>query len=111
MLSSDELTLELEQLRAENSMLKALLHTHGISVPNPASSSAMNEENLTALSAHTVTKRSAFCEKTALYLSMFQGRTDVYARRWESRNGRSGYSPACKNEWKPGICLKEIPRN
>lgn len=106
MLSSDELTLELEQLRAENSMLKALLHAHGISVPNPSSSAAMNEENLTALSAHTVTKRSAFCEKAALYLSMFQGRTDVYARRWESRNGRSGYSPACKNEWKPGICLK-----
>ena len=106
MLSSDELTLQLEQLREENSMLKALLHAQGISVPNPSSSSAMNGEKLTALSAHTVTKRSSLCEKTALYLSLFQGRTDVYARRWESRNGRYGYSPASKNEWKPGTCLK-----
>jgi hypothetical protein len=42
MLSSDELTLELEQLRAENSMLKALLHAHGIPVPNPSSSMAVS---------------------------------------------------------------------
>lgn len=45
-------------------------------------------------------------EKTALFLSLFQGRSDVFARRWEGKNGRAGYSPACKNEWKPGICLK-----
>ena len=39
-------------------------------------------------------------------MSLFQGREDVYARRWESKNGGSGYSPACKNEWRKGVCLK-----
>ncbi|WP_415869432.1 TOTE conflict system archaeo-eukaryotic primase domain-containing protein [Burkholderia ubonensis] len=34
-------------------------------------------------------------------------RTDVYPLRWESRNsGKSGYAPACANEWRTGICDK-----
>ena len=53
-----------------------------------------------------VSKRSPTAEKIALFMSLFQGRPDVYARRWESGNGRSGYSPVCKNEWRKGVCLK-----
>ena len=31
------------------------------------------------------------------------GREDVYPRRFESlRTGKSGYAPACANEWRPG---------
>lgn len=30
----------------------------------------------------------------------------VYPLRWESRGGKSGYAPACANEWRPGICEK-----
>jgi len=45
-------------------------------------------------------------DKIALYSSLFKGRTDVYAKRWENRKGQSGYSPACDNEWEPGICNK-----
>ncbi len=37
---------------------------------------------------------------------LFRGRADVYPVRWESKAGKSGYSPACANEWKPGICAK-----
>ncbi|MFH1170393.1 MAG: DEAD/DEAH box helicase family protein [Candidatus Vogelbacteria bacterium] len=33
-----------------------------------------------------------------LYMSLFRGRTDVYARRWE-KDGRSGYSPAYEFNW------------
>ena len=44
--------------------------------------------------------------KIELFLSYFKGRNDVYPFRWESKNGRSGYSPACWNEWKPKICNK-----
>lgn len=45
--------------------------------------------------------------KVALFRSLFRGREDVYPRRFESRNsGKSGYSPACGNEWRPGICEK-----
>ncbi len=37
-------------------------------------------------------------EQLELYQSLFRGRTDVYARRWE-KNGRSGYSPAYQFDW------------
>ncbi len=31
----------------------------------------------------------------------------MYPVRWESATtGRSGYAPACANEWRPGICEK-----
>jgi len=46
-------------------------------------------------------------EKIRLFMSLFKGRDDVYARRWENRKkGTSGYSPSCLNEWKPGLCVK-----
>jgi len=44
--------------------------------------------------------------KIQLFRSLFRGREDVYPIRWESRNGRSGYSPACDNEWITGLCEK-----
>lgn len=45
--------------------------------------------------------------KIALFRSLFRGREDVYPRRFESRTtGKSGYSPACGNEWVRGICEK-----
>jgi hypothetical protein len=43
----------------------------------------------------------------ALFRSLFRGRDDVYALRWHSNSsGRSGYAPACANEWREGICEK-----
>jgi hypothetical protein len=45
-------------------------------------------------------------EKIRLFRKIYCGRQDVVARYWESKKGRSGYSPLCKNEWKPGICKK-----
>src|SRR5688572_5609307 len=45
--------------------------------------------------------------KIALFRSLFRGREDVYPRRFESRKtGKSGYAPACSNEWVRGICEK-----
>lgn len=46
-------------------------------------------------------------DKIALYRSFFRGRDDVYPRRFErKRSGRSGYQPACANEWLPVVCEK-----
>ncbi|HYN59648.1 MAG TPA: DEAD/DEAH box helicase family protein, partial [Rubrivivax sp.] len=36
----------------------------------------------------------------------FAGRTDVYPVRWESKAGKTGYAPACANEWRAGVCEK-----
>ncbi|EQD75073.1 type III restriction protein res subunit, partial [mine drainage metagenome] len=46
-------------------------------------------------------------EKVALFRRLFRGRTDVYPVRWESKTtGKTGYSPACANEWRAGVCEK-----
>ena len=45
-------------------------------------------------------------QKVELFKGLFLGRSDVYAYRWESPNGRSGYSFSCENEWKKGLCNK-----
>lgn len=45
--------------------------------------------------------------KVRLFRSLFRGREDIYARRFESlKTGRSGYAPACANEWVRGVCEK-----
>lgn len=51
--------------------------------------------------------RSPVEDKIALFRSLFRGREDVYPRRFENlKTGRSGYAPACGNEWVRGICEK-----
>ena len=46
-------------------------------------------------------------EKIATFRRLFKGREDVYPRRFESKKtGRSGYQPACANEWRHGLCNK-----
>ena len=55
----------------------------------------------------SVTRQSPSTQKVALFRSLFHGRDDVYPRRFESRStGRSGYAPACGNEWVRGVCEK-----
>jgi len=46
-------------------------------------------------------------EQVHLFRERFRGRSDVFPRRWENaRSARSGYSPACGNEWAHGLCAK-----
>ena len=46
-------------------------------------------------------------QKISLFRSLFRGRDDVYPRRFQSRTtGKSGYAPACANEWIRGVCEK-----
>ena len=57
--------------------------------------------------AHLIDRHTPVEEKIRLFRSLFRGRGDIYARRFESRKtGRSGYAPACANEWVRGICEK-----
>ena len=90
---------ELSGLRAENARLIALLESHGIEWRVPAQPVvAVQESELSRLST---------AEKVALFRTLFRGRTDVYPIRWESKtSGKSGYAPACANEWRAGVCEK-----
>ena len=45
--------------------------------------------------------------RVELFRRLFRGRTDTFPMRWHSvTSGKSGYAPACSNEWVPGICEK-----
>ena len=62
---------------------------------------------LPAIRPGEVTRHSSPTEKIALFRSLFRGRTDLFPLRWSnSRTGRSGYAPACSNEWVQGVCGK-----
>jgi superfamily II DNA or RNA helicase len=55
----------------------------------------------------TITSASPSHEKVDLFRRLFAGRPEVFPLRWKNRKtGRSGYSPACANEWVKGICGK-----
>lgn len=46
-------------------------------------------------------------EKIRIFRSLFKGREDVFPLRWEnSKTNKSGYAPACYNEWVRGVCEK-----
>lgn len=102
---SQELARELSQLRAENARLAALLDAHGIAWRQAVSKIDTASDTSPASTSGAVAPRTTL-EKLALFRRLFRGRPDVHAVRWESKTGKSGYSPACANEWRPGICEK-----
>ncbi len=89
-------------LRAENARLVALLEASGIDwrpLPEPVSS--------VPIAAELEPSILSTWDKVALFRRLFHGRTDVYPIRWESKTtGKSGYAPACANEWRAGVCEK-----
>ena len=93
-------SLELKVLQVENARLIALLETHSIEwrlPPQPIAAAVQVPEP----------SRLSTTEKVALFRRLFRGRTDVYPIRWEGKaSGKSGYAPACANEWRAGVCEK-----
>lgn len=90
---------ELSALRAENARLVALLEAKAIEWRLPLEPPAQPQA--------TEPSRLSTAEKVALFGRLFRGRADVYPVRWESKTtGKSGYAPACANEWRTGVCEK-----
>jgi superfamily II DNA or RNA helicase len=95
---------DLDRLRRENARLIGLLEAHGIAW---RSGEPAPTETAPIAKAAPANGPSSTQEKVALFRHLFRGRDDVYALRWQSNsNGRSGYAPACANEWRPDICEK-----
>src|ERR1019366_4892673 len=98
---------ELERLRRENAELRQQL---GLAVAEaPVQSWAVTVElPLEDRSLPTLGKASAVEDKIKLFRSLFRGREDVYAVRWENeRSGKKGYKPASDDPWSP---RKDQPR-
>src|SRR5258707_11741378 len=86
------------RLREENARLRRLLAVHSIPIPqlapgNPPPTKAVEP-------APQVDKVERARKRIALFRSLFRGREDVYARRWENDDGRHGYVPADVKDWK-----------
>jgi hypothetical protein len=65
------------------------------------------EETKQSACAGAVTMTSPTAAKIALFRGLFRGREDVVPRRWEnSKTGKAGYAPMCRNEWVRGVCGK-----
>ena len=93
----------LAELQAENLRLIALLEAHGIDWCIASEPPLTTSVVLLKPESSTLTTS----EKVELFRRLFRGRSDVYPIRWESKTtGKSGYVPACANEWRAGICHK-----
>jgi superfamily II DNA or RNA helicase len=98
------------QLETENARLRSLLAARGIPFGLP-------EEQLLAKpsdDAATVHRGSTPDKKLRLFRSLFRGREDVYALRWE-KDKKHGYAPAANMDWRaigaaPAGKRKEVAR-
>lgn len=112
----------ISELEAENSRLRDLVagdHQAVVSNSDTTASSVNAEHEMpnVALAERidstpaSINNLSSPEEKVFLFKSLFQGRDDVFAIRWTGKDGKSGYSPACYNDWKLGVCgkYKKIP--
>ncbi|MDR6554696.1 TOTE conflict system archaeo-eukaryotic primase domain-containing protein [Paenibacillus qinlingensis] len=99
---------EIDRLRHENLLLKQKLEelTIAESKLHPSADVIFETAITKSLTAKGfIHNYSTPSEKIALFRSLFRGREDVYPNRWESKAGKSGYSPACANEWSL-VCKK-----
>lgn len=126
---SEELKKRLEDalkrindLEAENSRLRDFVSnvTHPSDLKTEPSNATENvqkhnTENSNSVGASSIdtpiNNQSSPEDKVQLFRSLFQGREDVFAIRWVGKDNRSGYAPACYNDWKHEVCgkYKKIP--
>jgi len=86
------------RLREENARLRRLLAAHSIPIPQLAPEKPPATKAVKP--APPVDKEERARRRIALFRSLFHGREDVYARRWENDDGRHGYVPAHVKNWK-----------
>jgi hypothetical protein len=85
---------ECEHLREENRELRKRLE-----LPNNENSVPPVSPASASFTSTATNSKSSPEEKVKLFRRLFRGREDVYAVRWEGRNGKTGYSPAYHKVW------------
>ena len=104
---------ENSRLIKENGRLEALLgiterKSSENTMPTSTTEKSMLEDEPTeSTSFSDVDNSSDSISKIKLFMSLFKGRNDVYAKKWENKKkAASGYSPVCLNQWQVGLCDK-----
>lgn len=98
------LALRIQELEKENARLKAILDKNGIEYES-LESKTYNSNRIEAASVSIC--QFSLQEKVSIFQSVFQGRDDVFAKRWySSTTQKSGYQPVCTREWNREFCDK-----
>lgn len=90
---------ECNRLREENARLQRALAKHNIPIPifpEPRVVPSADKD----VGSGSKTAADQIKHRVALFRSLFRGRDDVYAVRWEGSDGRSGYMPKSDRDWK-----------
>lgn len=103
---------QLNNLQIENKILKEILEHHKVDYVNELKKRlepetlVPYEENQASRIIHPqfITKDMAI-----QFYAMFWGRQDVYAKRYENKEGKIGYYPQCNNFW-TNVCLKKYDK-
>ncbi len=93
---------ELAELRAENARLRGLLglDERAEAPTTPWKPTLFSSEDPATPVPVGVDRGSPPEAKVALFRSLFAGREDVYAERWDNeRTGKAGWGPALKGGW------------
>lgn len=88
--SSDASAVEVRRLQGENARLRSLLIAHGITIPETAKYTFHPSQASNAAVEARKPGVATAEQRIALFRSLFRGRDDVYAIRWENSDGRSG---------------------
>ena len=94
----------IQELEKENARLKAILDKNRIEY-KIYDSNTCGTNHVEASPAPTC--QFTLQEKVAIFKGLFQGRDDVFAKRWySSTTQKSGYQPVCQREWNREFCDK-----
>ena len=113
----------IRELEEEISYLHSILDSHGISYSDCAvrtdicvDSSDNDESNAIDTSnsvkmpeqdqGSRILQRNITPAMASFFYSYFKGRSDVYSKRANLKNGGAGYFPVCNNFWHYGVCPK-----
>ncbi len=97
-MDDEELFGKYQALLAENNSLKAENKKLKVQPGIFEQQAVISDEIAQNKTTSTISQNSEAKEKIKLFISLFRGRDDVYAKRWENREGKSGYMPVCLNE-------------
>ena len=100
----EESQTECSRLQKENDLLKQKLAAYDEKpvVQKTEKIVKSHQHHPASISIHSPVEH-----KIELFRNLFRGREDVYPVLWQARDGRKGYSPACKNEWNKEYCNKK----
>lgn len=98
-----ELETENKILKSEIQRLKNLLKDAGVGYSVKSSDHPRTNE---VLKTECIINENITTEQIDLFITLFHGRIDVYAKRFINKAGIVGYSPGCNNFWKQGVCPK-----